>query len=235
MLTVVLQNANLEIIKTKTGKYLLSSEMVEARKRINSAKYRPDILHQSLLILLDSPLNKSGNLRILIETAEKKVITVNPQVRIPRIYSRFTGLIVQLIERHRIYSEKERTELMKVSKDPLEGHLDSTSVRIGMSQDGENFFEYMKRKKETEKRKKEKEQTAQTDAANAQIAEKESANAPAEAPADPSYIFFINAVSSGEDPTEGMDCVLALSSYPLSAATCCSKVCTYFEEAKKIF
>lgn len=233
MLTVVLQNANLEIIKNKTGKYLLSSEMIEARKRTNSAEYRPDILHQCLLILLDSPLNKSGNLRVLVETAAKKVIIINPQVRLPRVYSRFTGLIIQLLERHRIYSETERTELMKVSKDPLETHLENGSVRIGLSQEGENFFDHMRDIKEKRhahtKERQNKKHTEQDHTENKTVPnslEEESTE---------KYIFYINAVASGEDPTEGMDRVLALSSYPLSAATCCSKVCTQFEDILNIF
>lgn len=232
MLTVVLQNTNLEIIKTQRGKCLLSSEMIEARKKENSPEYRPDILHQCLLILLDSPLNKSGNLRVLVEMTTKKVITVNPQVRLPRVYSRFTGLLIQLLERHRIYSGTERAELMKVSKDPLETHLDSTSVRIGMSREGENFFDFVKNiksektdtiKTEVNKQTELMENNSKSNSLNDEIQKTKS------------YIFYINAVASGEDPTEGMDHVLALSSYPLSAATCCSKVCTQFEELLNIF
>ncbi|KAI5191237.1 rRNA small subunit pseudouridine methyltransferase Nep1 [Nematocida minor] len=231
MLTVVLQNTNLEIIKTKAGKCLLSSEMVEARKRQNSTAYRPDILHQCLLMLLDSPLNKSGGLRILVETTTKKVITINPQVRIPRVYSRFTGLLIQLLERHRIYSETERTELMKVSKDPLETHLDSTSIRIGMSQNGENFFDFMKNARKTNN----KQTKSRLNTPEEKDVTETDQNKHTEEEQESSYIFYINAVSSGEDPTEGMHHVLALSSYPLSAATCCSKVCTQFEELLNVF
>lgn len=48
---------------------------------------------QCLLMLLDSPLNKAGMLQVYIHTAKNVLIEVNPQTRIPRLYSRFCGLM----------------------------------------------------------------------------------------------------------------------------------------------
>ena len=48
---------------------------------------------QCLLMLLDSPLNKAGLLQVYVHTAKNVLIEVNPQTRIPRIYSRFCGLM----------------------------------------------------------------------------------------------------------------------------------------------
>ena len=44
-------------------------------------------------MLLDSPLNKAGLLQVYIHTAKNVLIEVHPQCRIPRIYSRFCGLM----------------------------------------------------------------------------------------------------------------------------------------------
>lgn len=48
---------------------------------------------QCLLTLLDSPLNKAGRLQVYIHTAKGVLIEVNPHVRIPRTFKRFSGLM----------------------------------------------------------------------------------------------------------------------------------------------
>ena len=58
---------------------------------------RPDIIHQTLLIALDTPLNSEGLLQIFIHTCNDQVIHVNPVTRLPRNYERFKGLIEQLL------------------------------------------------------------------------------------------------------------------------------------------
>src|ERR1700733_9336778 len=72
---VVLETAPLEIVrvgKNKDGQYhLLNSDDHQNILRKNSkdiAEYRPDITHQCLLTLLDSPLNKAGRLQVFIHT-----------------------------------------------------------------------------------------------------------------------------------------------------------------------
>lgn len=59
----------------------------------NPGDFRPDILHQELLALLDSPLNKAGKLRVYVHSASNVLIEVNPKCRIPRTYKRFAGLM----------------------------------------------------------------------------------------------------------------------------------------------
>ena len=59
---------------------------------------RPDILHNSLLLALGSRLNQEGHLRVFIHTRNNEIISLNPEVRIPRNYNRFVGLIEQLFE-----------------------------------------------------------------------------------------------------------------------------------------
>ena len=48
---------------------------------------------QCLLTLLDSPLNKAGLLQVYIHTTKGVLIEINPHVRIPRTFKRFSGLM----------------------------------------------------------------------------------------------------------------------------------------------
>ena len=57
---------------------------------------RPDITHQLMLALLDSPLNKAGMLQVYIETTKSVLIEVSPHTRIPRTYKRFAGLMGEI-------------------------------------------------------------------------------------------------------------------------------------------
>ena len=43
-------------------------------------------------MLLDSPLNRAGHLRVFIHTRDNVLIDIHPQTRIPRTYDRFAGL-----------------------------------------------------------------------------------------------------------------------------------------------
>ena len=63
----------------------------------NPAESRPDISHQLLLALLDSPLNKAGLLQVYIETTKNVLIEVSPHTRIPRTFKRFAGLMGALL------------------------------------------------------------------------------------------------------------------------------------------
>lgn len=57
---------------------------------------RPDIAHQCLLMLFDSPLNRAGLLQVYIHTENNVLIEINPQTRIPRTFKRFAGLMGML-------------------------------------------------------------------------------------------------------------------------------------------
>ena len=64
----------------------------------NEKRGRPDIAHFALLEALASPLNKEQLLQVYVHTLNDYVITVNPQVRLPKNYNRFIGLMEQLFE-----------------------------------------------------------------------------------------------------------------------------------------
>ena len=68
---IVLVKASLETVKTKKGYELISADshkFVLQKLKKNPSEYRPDILHQCLLTLLDSPLNKAGMLQVFVQT-----------------------------------------------------------------------------------------------------------------------------------------------------------------------
>ncbi len=61
---------------------------------------RPDILHITLLNLLESLLNKQGLLRVYFHTRDGRVFEVDPETRIPRNYRRFVGLMVKVLKKN---------------------------------------------------------------------------------------------------------------------------------------
>lgn len=123
---VVLQQASLETVKTKKGFELLNcDEHVGLQRKMNRdpAASRPDITHQLLLALLDSPLNKAGMLQIFIETTKNVLIEVSPATRIPRTFKRFAGLMVQLLHKMKVRAADSSETLLKVIRNPITDHL----------------------------------------------------------------------------------------------------------------
>jgi rRNA small subunit pseudouridine methyltransferase Nep1 len=68
---------------------------------------RPDIIHNTLLQVLETPLNWEGQLRVLVHTQDDQVITINPKVRLPKNYVRFVGLIEQLFTERKVPEKGE--------------------------------------------------------------------------------------------------------------------------------
>ncbi|CAK5276172.1 unnamed protein product [Mycena citricolor] len=99
------------------------------------ADARPDITHQCLLTLLDSPLNKAGLLQVYIHTAKGVLIEVNPHVRIPRTFKRFSGLMVQLLHKLSIRGVNGPEKLLKVVKNPIIDHLPPNTIKLTLSGD----------------------------------------------------------------------------------------------------
>uniref|UniRef100_A0A0N5AFK4 18S rRNA (pseudouridine-N1)-methyltransferase n=1 Tax=Syphacia muris TaxID=451379 RepID=A0A0N5AFK4_9BILA len=125
-LIVVLENCSLESAKVGRDYVILSSdrhaEFLKSHKR-NPNDYRPDILHQCLLTLLDSPLNRASLLQIYVHTSNNVLIEVHPQTRLPRTFDRFSGLMVQLLHKLFIKAENSPIKLLKVIKNPVSSHL----------------------------------------------------------------------------------------------------------------
>ncbi|KAA8914791.1 hypothetical protein TRICI_002825 [Trichomonascus ciferrii] len=141
-LIVVLSNACLETHKIHSqggDRYaLLNCDDHQAYlKKLNRdiKDTRPDITHQCLLTLLDSPINKAGKLQVYIHTARGVLIEVNPSVRIPRTFKRFSGLMVQLLHRLSIKSVNSEEKLLKVIKNPITDHLPTKCRKVTLSFD----------------------------------------------------------------------------------------------------
>lgn len=140
-LIVLLDQAKIETIKNRRGNYELLNcddhrDLCKKKLKKDPKEFRPDICHQELLALLDSPLNKSGHLQIYIRTSRNVLIELHPSVRIPRTYKRFAGLMVQLLHKMKIKASDNGTTLMKVIKNPFSQHLPVGTHVYGMSCQG---------------------------------------------------------------------------------------------------
>ncbi|KAF3780649.1 Ribosomal RNA small subunit methyltransferase [Nymphaea thermarum] len=133
----VLEKASLEFASVgKTYQLLNSDDHVNffRKHNLDPAAYRPDITHQALLAILDSPLNKSGRIRGLYVHTEKNVlIQVNPQVRLPRTYKRFSGVMLQVLQNKNIRAADGSGFLLRKVENPVTRHLPANSHRIGLS------------------------------------------------------------------------------------------------------
>ena len=135
-LIVVLEKANLEIVKVGKSFELINCDdhMTQIRKyRKDPAFCRPDITHQCLLMLFDSPLNRAGLLQVYIHTLNNILIEINPQTRFPRTFKRFANLMVQLLYKMSIKSNQGPDKLLRVIKNPITSHLPVGCRKIGTS------------------------------------------------------------------------------------------------------
>ena len=141
-LYVVLEMACLETVKRKNDFELLNCDdhipIIRANKR-DLADARPDISHQCLLSLLDSPLNKAGKLQVYIHTQRNVLIEVHPQIRIPRTFKRFSGLMVQLLHKLSIRAADGPMQLLKVVKNPVTQYFPVGCPKIGTSHKSEKL------------------------------------------------------------------------------------------------
>ncbi|CAF1590616.1 unnamed protein product, partial [Didymodactylos carnosus] len=136
-LIIILEQANLETIKTGKIYELLNCDRHKnflLKYKRDPSQARPDITHQCLLMLLDSPLNRANLLQIYIHTHKNILIEINPQTRIPRTFDRFCGLMVQLLHKLSIRAQdnvKGGIKLLKVIKNPVQDHLPVGCKKIG--------------------------------------------------------------------------------------------------------
>ncbi|KAF9563348.1 Nep1-domain-containing protein [Agrocybe pediades] len=182
------------------------------------ADARPDITHQCLLTLLDSPLNKAGLLQVYIHTARGVLIEVNPHVRIPRTFKRFSGLMVQLLHKLSIRGVNGPEKLLKVVKarlnalclilglyvdslvqNPITDHLPPNTIKLTLSGDApiQRLSKYLPT-----------------------------------LPTTHNIAVFVGAMARGKDDFADawVDEKIGISEYPLSASVACGKFCCALEE-----
>lgn len=208
---ILLDQASIETVKNRRGVYELLNcddhrDLCRKKLHKDPNNFRPDILHQELLALLDSPLNKAGYLKIYIQTTKRVLIDVNPSIRIPRTYKRFAGLMVQLLHKMKIKASSESTTLLKVIKNPFSQYLPAGTRAFGMSSQG----------------------TLYSPVALAKTllpAVPDQSSAPT--------CFVVGAMSTGHVTIEDhpfIESMLSVSEYPLSGAAALSRLCFGIEQ-----
>lgn len=143
-LIVVLEGAFLESIKVGPKKYeLLNPDKhgsIIRKKKRDVQNIRPDIVHQCLLFLMDSPLNRAGCLRVYIHTQQNCLIQIDPSTRIPRTFDRFCGLMVDLLHNLKIKGQTKTGSsktLLRIIANPVQKHFPSGTVALTASAIGE--------------------------------------------------------------------------------------------------
>lgn len=164
---------------------------------------RPDITHQCLLMLFDSPLNRAGLLQVFVRTAQNVIIEINPQTRIPRTFKRFAGLMVQLLHKFQVRANETSRRLMSVIKNPITDHLPVGCKKYAMSYSGRLVTN-----------------------CRDLVPKGEEGSSAYEEP----VVIVIGAFAHGTLNTDYTEELISISRYPLSAAIACSKLCSAFEE-----
>jgi rRNA small subunit pseudouridine methyltransferase Nep1 len=107
------------------------------RLRDSGKRGRPDIVHFALLEALGTPLFMKGMLRVYVHTVNDKLIAIADNLRIPKSYFRFEGLMVGLF-RDGVVRSDEGAVLMEISDGTLADLLDTIKPGrvIGLSTTG---------------------------------------------------------------------------------------------------
>ncbi|KAK2903329.1 hypothetical protein Q8A67_008042 [Cirrhinus molitorella] len=135
-LIVILEGATLETVKVGKTFELLNCDQHKSmiiKSGRDPGTVRPDITHQCLLMLLDSPLNRAGLLQVYIHTAKHVLIEINPQTRIPRTFVRFCGLMVQLLHKMSVRAADGPSRLLRLIKNPVSDHLPPGCIQYSTS------------------------------------------------------------------------------------------------------
>lgn len=162
MLNIILADCDLELIPDRLSghpsvrsyskkrgkqakKILLDDNYVHSAIRANYPhtdeelrRGRPDIVHFNMVYILDSIPNKEDKIRLFIHTRNNEVITINPELRIPKSFSRFAGVIEKLLMEGIIKSEDGTVLLQLEEVKDLRVFLDGLGVDtiIGLSPSG---------------------------------------------------------------------------------------------------
>jgi rRNA small subunit pseudouridine methyltransferase Nep1 len=121
-----------EILLDRSYHHAAMSELQDGSKR-----GRPDIIHFALMEALGTPLFMKGMLRVYVHTASDKLIAIADNLRVPKSYFRFEGLMVGLF-RDGVVKSGEGAVLMEISDGTLADLLDAIRPGrvIGLSTTG---------------------------------------------------------------------------------------------------
>ncbi|XP_027333459.1 ribosomal RNA small subunit methyltransferase NEP1-like [Abrus precatorius] len=141
----ILDNASLKRgLVRKNSKILNSDEdahfLLKQNKNLND--YRPDIIHEALRCILDSPLNKAGMVgAIYVKIDQGALFEVNPHVRIPRTCKRFCGVIMELLKKSSVRAKDSNEILLRVVEEPITRHFPVNSHVVGLSYTSEKLVD----------------------------------------------------------------------------------------------
>jgi len=97
---------------------------------------RPDLVHFSLLEACSIPLFYEKKISVYVHTIEDKVIFVDNEIRLPKSYHRFAGLIEKLFDENIIKADgKKLLEIKDLSFDQLIDEIKPKRI-IGLSTQG---------------------------------------------------------------------------------------------------
>eukprot|EP00560_Eucampia_antarctica_P009180 CAMPEP_0197823686 /NCGR_PEP_ID=MMETSP1437-20131217/1007_1 /TAXON_ID=49252 ORGANISM="Eucampia antarctica, Strain CCMP1452" /NCGR_SAMPLE_ID=MMETSP1437 /ASSEMBLY_ACC=CAM_ASM_001096 /LENGTH=280 /DNA_ID=CAMNT_0043422971 /DNA_START=57 /DNA_END=899 /DNA_ORIENTATION=+ len=202
---VLLDQARLETVKTRKGAFELLNcddhrDLCKKKLKRDPKIFRPDICHQELLALIDSPINKAGCLQVYLRTSKNVLIEIHPSIRIPRTFKRFSGLMVQLLHKMKIKAGGNSTTLMKIVKNPFSQYLPAGTRVYGMSCEGTLY---------------------NPNSLASSLVPPDSTGS------SPPVCFVIGAMSSGHVTIEDhpyIEKMISVSEYPLSGAAAISRI-----------
>src|SRR5919107_32851 len=84
------------------------SAMIAGKGKMAWKRGRPDIAHLALLEALSTPLFIEGILDVYIHTIDDKVIIIGPNLRVPKSYFRFEGVMMKLFKEKIIRSQENK-------------------------------------------------------------------------------------------------------------------------------
>ena len=158
MLTLILTQSSLEIVpseiqnhpsvtsyckrnKKKSSEVLLDNSWhFAAMKGISNEikRGRPDIIHLALLAICSTPLYQQKKIKVFVHTINNQVITLGDQIRLPKSYHRFQGIIEKLFKEKKIeLSDLKLMELQSMTFEELLNKIKPEKV-VGFSTEGKN-------------------------------------------------------------------------------------------------
>lgn len=113
---------------------MLSSKLEFAWKR-----GRPDLVHFALIEALSTPLFFNNLLQVYVSTISNQVVYIGENLRIPKSYPRFEGLMIDLFKKYHIREGKNAT-LLKLQNNVSLNSLINDTIKpvkvIGFSRTG---------------------------------------------------------------------------------------------------
>jgi rRNA small subunit pseudouridine methyltransferase Nep1 len=102
---------------------------------------RADITHFCLLLALDSIANRKGMLHTFVHTRNDLVMEFSPDVRLPKNYNRFAGLMEDVLVNGGVWSEGR--QLISLKKESLKSLLERLGGRAYLlEEDGKQFSSF---------------------------------------------------------------------------------------------